>query len=431
MLQSRQPSVNRYLTKDTAPTDTHTFVKCIIENSYSSYAIIMITISYLFRLKPRLDKALLTASFADRRYLSCGRRMFYAALILATKYHIDEAPVNRHWSIVSGLPANQISQTEELFLKLMDYRLHITKEAYEQWATLIQRHCGRHPSHCSNPCHPSAAYTFQYPFLPTPIAESVVDMVLTQNHGDEEHEQPQQRQQLLNEKQNLQQLPSVTYDLQQQIQYLEKQYQQQQQQKIHQQNQLRNHPRLQQFHQYQLPPWQSHLPPQQLSLPLHQIRPLQKPIEQQPLQQINRQSQYHFQYSPWKEQSQRQQVGQQQSSSPAASTRPTIRRRKPRRYVTIRSTNRRSKSAKTIQIKVKSLNGMKWMGPSINQLTRVLLPPFTPIRLTRKVFPDSLECILVLILTLLVVYFYLPLLYQILQISLLTAYSLPFLLLLW
>ncbi|ORZ14530.1 hypothetical protein BCR42DRAFT_417101 [Absidia repens] len=385
-VQPGQALVDQFLTMDTAPADTHAFVKRIIENSYSSYAIIMITISYLFRLKPCLDKAFLTSSFADRRYLSCGRRMFYAALILATKYHSDEAPGNRHWSIVSGLPVNQISQTEELFLKLMDYRLHITKEAYEQWAILIQRHCGRHPSHCSKPCHPSAAYTFQYPSLPTPIVESAMNMVTTHDHGDEGHEQLQQ---LLTRKQDLQQLPNETHGLQQQTRYLGKQHHQQNHQpRIHRQNQYRPHsqqqfhPRLsslralpQQFHQYHLPPQHSHLHPQQ--------RPL---LLQQPLQQINRRSQHHFQESSSNERSHRQQqFGHQQSSSPASSSRSTIRRRKPRRYITIRSTNRRSKSAKTIQIKAfKSLNSMKWMWRSIKQFTRVLLPPFIPIRLTEK-----------------------------------------------
>lgn len=55
----------------------------------------------------------------------CGRRMFLASLISASKFLQDRNFSNRAWAKISGLPVVEINTNERAFLKLMDFKLHI------------------------------------------------------------------------------------------------------------------------------------------------------------------------------------------------------------------------------------------------------------------------------------------------------------------
>jgi hypothetical protein len=123
--------------------DTRTFIKHILRNSRTRHSTLLIAIFYLFRIKPRLSLALQALPTEERRYLLCGRRMFLVSLTLAWKYQEDRSPGSKFWAKVSGLPVTQITQAERLFLGLLDYKLHIPKDSYDQWTTLVQQHCGK------------------------------------------------------------------------------------------------------------------------------------------------------------------------------------------------------------------------------------------------------------------------------------------------
>ncbi|KAH8916975.1 hypothetical protein BT69DRAFT_1188185, partial [Atractiella rhizophila] len=55
----------------------------------------------------------------------CGRRMFLAALITASKFLQDRNYSNLAWSKISSLDVREININERAFLALLDYRLHI------------------------------------------------------------------------------------------------------------------------------------------------------------------------------------------------------------------------------------------------------------------------------------------------------------------
>lgn len=138
------PAIHGTPSSNARTVDTRTFVKTLLQLSRTRHSTLLIAIFYLFRIKPRLQKSLAFSSVEDRRYLICGRRMFLVSLLLACKYQNDVTPKNSVWARASGLPVAQINHAERLFLGLLDYQLFISKESYEQWTTLVERHCQRY-----------------------------------------------------------------------------------------------------------------------------------------------------------------------------------------------------------------------------------------------------------------------------------------------
>lgn len=63
----------------------------------------------------------------------CGRRMFLAALISASKYLQDRNYSNRAWAKISGLPVGEINTNERAFLKVVDFQLHLPLEEFQRW----------------------------------------------------------------------------------------------------------------------------------------------------------------------------------------------------------------------------------------------------------------------------------------------------------
>ena len=71
---------------------------------------------------------------------TCGRRMFLASLIVASKYLQDRNYANNAWSKICGLPVREINEIERRFLKLIDYNLFIGEERYNRWSSLLRSH---------------------------------------------------------------------------------------------------------------------------------------------------------------------------------------------------------------------------------------------------------------------------------------------------
>jgi len=87
------------------------------------------------------------------RALQCGRRMFLAALILASKYLQDRNYSSRAWSKISGLATNEINQNETAFLLAVNWKLHITEEVYHRWTDCVMKFSPQQPP----PPSPSSA----------------------------------------------------------------------------------------------------------------------------------------------------------------------------------------------------------------------------------------------------------------------------------
>ncbi|KAJ2786625.1 PHO85 cyclin-5 [Coemansia interrupta] len=69
----------------------------------------------------------------------CGRRMFVAALISASKFIHDQTYSNRAWHKITKLPMAQISDMERAFLDMIDYRLYVDRTTYDKFHRLLAR----------------------------------------------------------------------------------------------------------------------------------------------------------------------------------------------------------------------------------------------------------------------------------------------------
>lgn len=96
---------------------------------------------YLIKIKPHVPAHDFTQEQprdqSSPRAMQCGRRMFLAALILASKYLQDRNYSARAWSKISGLHAVEINQNELLFLEAVGWRLHVSEATFQRWTDLV------------------------------------------------------------------------------------------------------------------------------------------------------------------------------------------------------------------------------------------------------------------------------------------------------
>ncbi|KAL6721928.1 PHO85 cyclin-5 [Lecanora helva] len=74
------------------------------------------------------------------RAMQCGRRMFLAALILASKYLQDRNYSARAWSKISGLRTGEIHNNEMTFLSAVNWKLHIPEPVFHRWTDIVLRY---------------------------------------------------------------------------------------------------------------------------------------------------------------------------------------------------------------------------------------------------------------------------------------------------
>ncbi|KAJ1670432.1 PHO85 cyclin-5, partial [Spiromyces aspiralis] len=67
----------------------------------------------------------------------CGRRMYVAALILASKFLLDRTYSNRAWNKITRLDIKEINEMERAFMALLDSQLYIPPAAFERWDKML------------------------------------------------------------------------------------------------------------------------------------------------------------------------------------------------------------------------------------------------------------------------------------------------------
>jgi hypothetical protein len=125
-----------------------TFIQETLKRSRTSYSTLQVALYYLILIKAHLPKHDFTMSQpedASLRALQCGRRMFLAALILASKYLQDRNYSARAWSKISGLKVCEINTNEMAFLEAVNWKLHITDPIWEKWQEVVLRHTPSNP----------------------------------------------------------------------------------------------------------------------------------------------------------------------------------------------------------------------------------------------------------------------------------------------
>lgn len=129
---------------------TRGFCNEILKRSKATYSTLQISLFYVFRVKKvvheklyqriKLQQEQSTSMQTNTQMddlMCCGRRMFLASLMVASKYLHDKNYHNKAWSKIAGLDIKEINAAEMAFLKLIDYRLYVSKPTFDRWYTQL------------------------------------------------------------------------------------------------------------------------------------------------------------------------------------------------------------------------------------------------------------------------------------------------------
>ncbi|KIW09323.1 uncharacterized protein PV09_00232 [Verruconis gallopava] len=126
-----------------------TFIQETLRRSRTSFSTLQVALYYLILIKSHVPKYDFTMEQRDdslsSRALQCGRRMFLAALILASKYLQDRNYSARAWSRISGLKTEEINTNEMAFLKAVNWKLHVPEGLFERWQDILIKYTSHQP----------------------------------------------------------------------------------------------------------------------------------------------------------------------------------------------------------------------------------------------------------------------------------------------
>jgi PHO85 cyclin-5 len=118
-----------------------TFIQEVLKRSKTSYSTLQVALYYLVLIKPCIPRVDFTHEQTEDshalRAMQCGRRMFLAALILASKYLQDRNYSARAWSKISGLKVAEINTNEIAFVTAVNWKLHIPESRFQRWADIV------------------------------------------------------------------------------------------------------------------------------------------------------------------------------------------------------------------------------------------------------------------------------------------------------
>lgn len=117
------------------------YIEETLRRSKTSYSTLQVALYYLVLIKYYVPKRDFTQEQGmdcpATRALMCGRRMFLAALILASKYLQDRNYSAKAWSKMSGLKVCEINFNERTFLSKIGWKLHIPEPLFKKWTDVV------------------------------------------------------------------------------------------------------------------------------------------------------------------------------------------------------------------------------------------------------------------------------------------------------
>ncbi|KAI9199635.1 cyclin-domain-containing protein [Polychytrium aggregatum] len=143
------------LSKDAVPI--RTFIQHLLSHSRSSFSVLRIALIYVLRLNKHIPTLLKTflkeKSVASANPLKacsamlqskapewlCGRRMFLAALITASKFLNDTNYSNKAWAKITGLSVSEINVLERSFLQVLDYNIYVDAKTFDAFSAEFSR----------------------------------------------------------------------------------------------------------------------------------------------------------------------------------------------------------------------------------------------------------------------------------------------------
>lgn len=147
MIESIWQITNNNATKNNTVVPLRTFIQEVLKRSRTTYSTLQTALFYLFRSRPDIEMYLLKMQTSggcwEDAYVSCGRRMFLASLVVASKFVQDKTYRNSAWAKIAGLPVSEVNAAERIFLNMIDYQLYISQPLFEQWHHLLHMHVER------------------------------------------------------------------------------------------------------------------------------------------------------------------------------------------------------------------------------------------------------------------------------------------------
>ncbi|KAH8551157.1 cyclin-domain-containing protein, partial [Umbelopsis sp. PMI_123] len=133
-------------TQNVKVVSTSQFVREILKRSKSTYSTLQAALYYIFRIKDTVvdliakRKAAPVEQGSAQDCIFCGRRMFLAAVMVASKFLQDKTYRNSAWAKISGLTTSEITYSEMAFLELIEFRLFISKDTFDMWHRMLTQH---------------------------------------------------------------------------------------------------------------------------------------------------------------------------------------------------------------------------------------------------------------------------------------------------
>jgi hypothetical protein len=147
VIESIWQLTNNNSTKNNTVVPLRTFIQEVLKRSRTTYSTLQTALFYLFRSRPDIEMYLLKMQTSggcwEDAYVSCGRRMFLASLVVASKFVQDKTYRNSAWAKIAGLPVSEVNAAERIFLNIIDYQLYISQPLFEQWHHLLHDHVER------------------------------------------------------------------------------------------------------------------------------------------------------------------------------------------------------------------------------------------------------------------------------------------------
>jgi hypothetical protein len=135
-----------------------TFIQETLRRSRTSFSTLQVALYYLILIKAHVPCFDFTmeqpVDQLSTRALQCGRRMFLAALILASKYLQDRNYSARAWSRISGLKTEEINTNEMAFLQAVNWKLHVPETLFERWQDILIKYTSHPPPSPGSPMLP-------------------------------------------------------------------------------------------------------------------------------------------------------------------------------------------------------------------------------------------------------------------------------------
>ncbi|KAI8384184.1 cyclin-domain-containing protein [Blakeslea trispora] len=153
-----------------------TFIQEVLKRSRTTYSTLQTALFYIFRIQSSVVRLLQQqkqqqdgSSWQHNAYVSCGRRMFLASLVVASKFVQDKTYRNSAWAKIAGLPVQEINTAERYFLELMNYQLYIDQPTFDRWHRLLHMRTQARMHHIPTSLYDLAScLTFTPPSPPSP-----------------------------------------------------------------------------------------------------------------------------------------------------------------------------------------------------------------------------------------------------------------------